>query len=264
MAKVIKFKIGDKVEITARNHGHHFNIGDIVEICSINKGNYNARGPKANWWICADECKLATKTKPSTQMANPNTDAVRKGLVLACAQTLLSPNNTVTTLEIKTELRKTQPQYYWTQDVVSKIMDEFSQNKVFTYTDNGTFRTYSDPSRSMPAPKKARASRKTAVTKTAKNSSPKQKYASTITRAQALKMMANNKGHFFTATFVKTDGTTRVMNCQYLAGQTPDKTSVKVRESCLLKAGDAAIRQITLDRLKELKIAGSTHKVGRK
>lgn len=260
MSKKTKFKIGDKVEIIAKKHGHNFNIGDIVEICTVGKDDYNARNAKANWWITADEFKLATNTKPSTKMANTNTDAVRKGLVLACAQTLLSPNNTVTTLEIKTQLRKTQPAYHWTQAVVSAIMDDFSANKVFTYTDNGTYRTYSDPSRvSMTKSPRVRASKKTTVTKKAVNASPKQKYTSTITRAQALKMMANNKGHFFTATFVKTDGTTRVMNCQYLSGQVLDKTSVKVRESSLLKQGDAAIRQITLDRLKSLKIAGNTY-----
>lgn len=254
--KNTKFKIGDKIEITAKKHGHGFNIGDVVEIYSIGSLGYSARNSKANWVVGVDECKLANKTKPSKKMANA-TDATRKVLVLSCAQKLLSPNNTVTTLEIKTELRKTYPQYYWTQDVVSKIMNDFSTNKVFTYTDNGTYRTYSNPTRktrntvkavSKPAPKKAATA-------------PSKNYSSTITKSQALKMMMNNKGHFFTATFIKADNTSRTMNCQYLAGQVPDNKSVKVREACLMKSGDNAIRQITLDRLKELKIAGSTYKV---
>lgn len=65
-----------------------------------------------------------------------------KDATLAVATTLAKANNTVTTLEIKNELRRDYPYYFWTQDIVSKYMDQLAGDGVFTYTDNGTFRTY--------------------------------------------------------------------------------------------------------------------------
>lgn len=75
--------------------------------------------------------------------------------VLATAKALCHPNNTVTTLEIKTKLIKDFPMYHWRQNVgndsVSAIMNEFATQGVFTYIDNGTFRTYSDPTYVFPS-----------------------------------------------------------------------------------------------------------------
>lgn len=70
-----------------------------------------------------------------------------KDAVLAVAKKLAKGNNTVTTLEIKTELRRDYPYYFWTQQVVSDYMSQFAGDGIFTYTDNGTFRTYSVASR---------------------------------------------------------------------------------------------------------------------
>lgn len=65
-----------------------------------------------------------------------------KDACLAVATQLAKANNTVTTLEIKNELRRDYPYYFWTQDAVSKIMDSLAGDGVFSYTDNGTYRTY--------------------------------------------------------------------------------------------------------------------------
>jgi hypothetical protein len=269
MAK-LKFKVGDKVVITDNTSGHGFNIGDTVEICTTGFGtNYNARNAKASWYITAADCKLATnsKTPKTEQMATTNTTSTVKALVLGCAQSLMRANNTCTTLEIKLELRKTQPAYYWTQQIVSNIMDEFATAKVFTYSDNGTFRTYSDPSRPVTKVTKAtKASKSTkTATKVAKSSSPAKKFTATgtISKTAALKLIRNNKGHFFTVVFTKKeDGSTRTMNCQYLSGQTVDKDYVKVREASLIRSNNPnPIRQFATSNMKMLSIAGTCYKV---
>ncbi len=66
-----------------------------------------------------------------------------KDAVLAVAKSLAKANNTVTTLEIKTELRRDYPYYFWTQKAVSDYMDQLAGDGVFTYKDNGTYRIYS-------------------------------------------------------------------------------------------------------------------------
>lgn len=66
-----------------------------------------------------------------------------KDAVLTVATALAKANNTVTTLEIKVELRRDYPYYYWTQDVVSDFMNQLAGDGVFTFTDNGTHRIYS-------------------------------------------------------------------------------------------------------------------------
>jgi len=66
-----------------------------------------------------------------------------KDAVLTVAQSLAKAKNTVTTLEIKIELRRDYPYYFWTQQIVSDYMDQLAGDGLFTYTDNGTYRIYS-------------------------------------------------------------------------------------------------------------------------
>lgn len=193
---------------------------------------------------------------------NTTIDATRVGLVLAAAQKLLGANNTVTTLEIKTELRKTHSQFYWTQDVVSKCMDDFSSQGAFSYTDNGTFRTYSDPTK-KPAARVAKPKPTKAAAKSVAKSTRKWAATKSMSRSKAEKRMCNNKGHFFTVVFTKlTDGTERTMNCQYLPGQTTGTGYIKVKEASLVRAKDPnPIRQFDLSTVKFLSIGGETYKI---
>ena len=66
-----------------------------------------------------------------------------KQAVLETAKSLLKANNKVTTLEIKLELRRDYPYYYWDQETVSSYMAQFAGDGIFNYTDNGTYREYS-------------------------------------------------------------------------------------------------------------------------
>lgn len=67
----------------------------------------------------------------------------KKDAVLKVAKDLLKANNTITTLEIKMELRRDYGYYYWTQQEVSDFMNQFAGDGIFTYVDNGKFRIYS-------------------------------------------------------------------------------------------------------------------------
>ena len=76
------------------------------------------------------------------QSNNQFTMKAMKDAVSTVAKSLLKANNTVTTLEIKAELRRDYPYYFWTQQVVSDYMSQLAGDGVFDYTDNGTYRTY--------------------------------------------------------------------------------------------------------------------------
>ena len=75
-------------------------------------------------------------------------------------------------------------------------------------------------------------------------------------KRKALEYMSNNKGRFFTATFIDKDGKQRTINCQYLKYQAETVLGyVKVREAIKMKAGENSIRQINLQTLVSLFIA---------
>lgn len=194
-----------------------------------------------------------------------------KQTVLSVAQSLLKANNTVTTLEVKLEGRKQEPLLYWTQQAVSTVMDELAQDGILTYTDNGSYRIYSDPA-SQPSTPPIAQPLSTSGTTAPRVSNPPA--TTRISCRKALALMQNNHGHFFTAEFVKQeDGELRTMNCQYLSGQDIDPLGlVKVKEAAKLKAYNKLvkegktpkkdyIRSFNVQSLKTLSIAGQTYKI---
>lgn len=171
-----------------------------------------------------------------------------KSLVETVANDLLKANNTVTTLEVKTELRNKYKEFYWTQKIVSDYMDELFKEGKFTFKDGGAFRVYS--------------SVKNQVKFVAVPVAPVAQKPGKLSRKKALEMMKNNKGHFFTVTFFKKDGTLRTMNCQYLKDQDQIELGyVKVKEASKAKQGVNAIRNINLQTLKTIRIAGNTYTI---
>ena len=95
--------------------------------------------------VCDDNGNCITISEKSF-LINPKTKETMKAMkdaVLTVAKQLAKANNTVTTLEIKTELRRDYPYYYWTQQVVSDYMAQFAGDGIFTFTDNGIHRIYS-------------------------------------------------------------------------------------------------------------------------
>lgn len=67
----------------------------------------------------------------------------KKQMLKYAASHLLLANNTLTTLELKTELRENFSNKSWTQKEVSKELDNLIPELSLTYIDLGTFRVYS-------------------------------------------------------------------------------------------------------------------------
>lgn len=283
------YAIGDKLAVVGNTSNHCFILGEDVFVFRVFPalGMYDVCSPITGDCYTVLEQDV-TKTKVR-KLVKDTTMQMMKNAVLLSADKLLKANNTVTTLEIKTDLIACQPQFYWKQSFVSDTMDEFAQNGKFVYVDhsNGavTYRIYSNKvtplvqtvfggtkrKRGRPrkhigqgpavAPAVAPAPMPTAnvVKKTRKT---RFKTTPKLTAVQALGLMQNNKGHFFTATFIKKDGTRRTINCQYLKDQSQTTAGyVKVRETGKLKTGVNAIRQINLNTLEELKIAGKVYQL---
>jgi hypothetical protein len=95
--------------------------------------------------VCDDEGNC-TKVPRKALLKYFNQQTIMKAMkdaILKIAKQLLKANNTVTTLEIKTELRRDYPYFHSPQSDVSAYMDQLAGDGIFTYTDNGTYRTYS-------------------------------------------------------------------------------------------------------------------------
>lgn len=269
------FKVGDKTSIKIKGTSG-FEVGTPVEILKVitvqpwtNIHNYqylvkrldNIKGRDIEAYTKDDYLEIS-KTNMNTTSPCSNqaaTLAVMKEVVELTARQLFVPNNTATTLEIKNLVRVTEPYFNWTQKTISDLMNEICSEEGWIYTDNGTFRTYSDPAlinmTKTPVKKKVPAT----------VGGTKAITPSRISRTKALAMIQGNRGHFFTATFIAKKGE-RTINCQYmkpLAGQ-QDATLgyIKVREAIKLKTTpDDCIRQINLQTLKNIKIEGNFYKI---
>jgi len=134
----VKLKIGDKCTITGKLMPHRFNIGDEVDIIR--------QLTPSIWDVCnkkTGDCDWVADINLELVTINKNNMKPMKDAVLKVARDLAKANNTVTTLEIKLELIRDYPYYFWDQATVSTYMSQFAQDGIFTYTDNGTYRVYS-------------------------------------------------------------------------------------------------------------------------
>jgi hypothetical protein len=142
-------------------------------------------------------------------------------------------------------------------------MDLANLNK-FIFVNNGTYRIYSTPAmewlKAVSKPRQTTAPLKKQVVLP---SLSKGRQTPKITRAKALEMMKNNKGRFFTVTFMKKDNTERTLNGIYVKDQTPSPLGyIIMKEAKLMKSGaKEQIRNINLQTLISIKIKGSTYQV---
>lgn len=288
--KIMKYKLGDFLEITHKKHGHGFKIGTIVEIIDVTDQSYQVKSisdDNIDWWVEDDEVQLSKSININNKMT---VNQLMKDAALVQAENLAKANNTFTTLELKTELRKTDPNFFWTQAIVSTIMSELEQEGKFTYTDNGVFRTYSlvgylvPNTTNQPANVTATGINGVAPTITGYTGSgitgitgitgnigsASPKTTKRISRTKALELLASNKGRFFKAVFIKKNGDERVINCQF--DSTTPLGNVRVKEASLMKKfkkegtldnipSRSVIRSFNINSLKSLSIKGETYKV---
>lgn len=257
MKKKPRFAGGEKAEIIGNHSLHNFPIGKIVNVAQYHcDKRYN--GEIVVFYNCCDEngdCYYVRETNLKKINKGKMTNQMKKA-VFDTANKLLSAQNTVTTLEIKSQALVDHSNFFWTQQFVSDTMNEFYQDGLFTFTDNGTYRIYSAVNAS--AAISLTSAFVPAVSAIINVTKP-----TLISRKKAYELMTNNKGHFFTATFIDKKDKERIMNCQYMKSNQDTLTLgyIKVRESNKLKSGDNPIRQINLQTLKSLKIAGSFYKI---
>jgi Asp-tRNA(Asn)/Glu-tRNA(Gln) amidotransferase C subunit len=238
--------IGDKVKIVAQI-GHVYKIGEFVEICGfmgdyiivIGKSKYTSK--KIKNLLTKNQIKVMKQSVTVTDVMNT-------------ANQLCVANNTATTLEIKNKLRKDFPNKSCTQQFVSDTMRTYANNGLFTFTDNGSYRTYSRIWSGTTSNK--------SITLT-NNKTVKPMTSKRISRSSALNMIENSKGQFFTVEFTKQDGTLRKLNGQYVKDQKKSNLGyVLVKESGKLKKGEKnPIRNVNIQTLKSLSIHSETYKI---
>jgi hypothetical protein len=164
---------------------------------------------------------------------------------------LLEANNSITTLEVKNQLRTSHPEFSWLQKDISNFMNDMHLAGDLTYDDNGTYRIYHGEVKKTKSIKKDAKGKKLGKVK-----------ATRISRTKAMDLMLGNKGYFFTAEFVKKDGEVRVMNCQCLKDQDPKLGYVKVKEASLMRIDPTkAVRNINIQTLRGLKIGGVAYSI---
>jgi len=181
-----------------------------------------------------------------------------KAKVLAMANRLVKPNGTVTTLEIKNELRQKFPDQKWFQAEISNVMNEFNIDEKCTYTDNGTYRTYSMIKNTI-----AKNNSKVTKKKHKIFSISGEKDVINIGKAAALKIMESTKGKFFTAVFKTKKNVLRVIN-----GQRTEIQPYKELGYVLVREGKAArknpkkaLRNINIQTLQELRFNQKIYKI---
>lgn len=163
-----------------------------------------------------------------------------KTLVKKAALDLIQQNQVTTTLEIKEELIRTEPQYYWKQDFISSVMAELADEGEFVYMDNGTFREYRMPFAvnslfTLPATTlQTQAQTPSALAGYIKIPLSKRNKVK-VSLTDLAKLVENNAGKFITLTHTKrTTGMPNTMNCQPLKGLTA-LGALQVKEQGQLK-----------------------------
>lgn len=138
---MVDIEIGDQVEVLGdwQRIGHPFPIGALVEVIRINDDLCDVCDKSTGdiYWVHRKDLHSYKSNKNKEKMTQ------MKDALLKVAKRLCKANNTVTTLEIKKELIRDYPYFYWDQQTVSSYMSQYAGDGIFTYTDNGTYRTYS-------------------------------------------------------------------------------------------------------------------------
>lgn len=137
----------------------------------------------------------------------------QENIVLLVATNMLNKSATISTLEVKKECRRLFPKLTWNQSDVSQWMIDIhttGQILCLQYKYTGVFREYyidgllDIPTNTFPVgvinPANA------AIIKDNQNKAVK------LSRTKIVEKMMSSGGRFYTVTFVKKDGSTRVMN----------------------------------------------------
>lgn len=169
-----------------------------------------------------------------------------KELVKKVVYQLLTPNNTVTTLEVKQECISQFPEYYWKQEFIKNVVDELlTEGDLFVSDDNGTFRTYSS-NKLKPVDKPSKIKSPKIVT----NNKAK------IGRKKVLDILESSKGKFITVSFIKKDDSNRIMNCKYMGHNNLGYAEV-------IETKSKTIKNVNLQTIYSIKSSGVVYNVNK-
>lgn len=261
------FKIGQNVVIID-TWGHSFKKDSICVLDEIDEDYYKVYSPELGliqhlrihqFEALQEETPIdISKLKPIIEMAT----TAQKNAVLITALELLQVSNKITPEQVIEKLRKDEKEYRWTLAAVREHMETLTSKGLIVNVRGN----YCSPStvfgKSSATVKTATSKAVKTVSKTAKPVSGK---ITKISKTTALDLIKNTKGRFFTAVFTKKDGSLRTINCQYRKGQpTSEFGYVQVSESGLLKKSPTtAIRQINMQTLRGLTIAGNKYSLSK-
>lgn len=220
MVNLNEIKEGQRVRIISNSIIKHFlSIPQEVDILKIGYSNDNEGyyvEVKGKHMSDVYDCHQSVSIN-DIELIKPQikTTTMDSKLVRQTAEALLKANNTVTTLEIKVELRKKYPHQAWYQSDISDVMNDFYSEGVFDYFDNGTYRVYSFPTSNSNNVTTTATIPSVNVTTTTKTPVTKTPVSSKkIGRTKVLDLIQGTNGRFFGVTFTKKDGTLRSMRCK--------------------------------------------------
>lgn len=127
---------------------------------------------------------------------------IRSKMIKERIHHILDQNNDLTTLGLKNELRNTYPYISWTQETISKWLNNHHEKLKLTYSDNGQFRVYTKK---------------------------KSKKSNRISKSDAIKLIQSTSGRFFSAGVIKKDGSFRVLNGKLASNEPDDMGYFKLR-----------------------------------
>ena len=189
---------------------------------------------------------------------------------------LLQANNTITTLEVKLALRKSNTKDTWNQVDVSRAMQFMADNGELTFHDNGTYRTYSMattiPAKNsnfgsvtlngkpqQPVSKNVIVPKTTMGKKLAKVKAPKAPVKKeTIGKNKALQVIQGTNNKFFGVTFTKKDNTERKMTCRI---DKNDLTPTALGYLRVIDTVENVVKNLNLQTLSEIRTNNTIYKI---
>lgn len=196
-----------------------------------------------------------------------NIERSKFDVIHEAALDVLSTKQQIEVADVFNHLLNHFPNQYWLEAEVSDTLWSLAEDGKLQWMGIGT---YSKTQKSQTMSLKELANMmgitmENIEEKSVYNKSEKKKMVKkTISRTKAVELMENSKGKFFTATFLKKDGTERTINCQYQKGQKNKLGYIGVHEAKLMKkvgSNNNSLKSINAQTITGLKLSGVVYKI---
>lgn len=254
-----EINIGDMVEVVSSKHIKHWlEVPQKVKVLHVYGNDYGniticVKGKHCDSNKIIDQAIHIKDIKLIKDKTNNMTQTTQTQKIEQVAKDLAVANNTVTTLEIKTELRKRFSNEKWFQSDISDVMDDLNNESKFSYTDNGTYRVYSlvKTAKTTPTPKTIK-NMPTTQPKTVQS-----KVIKKVSRTKALDLIKETNGKFFGVTFTKKDNTERKMRCRTYQDTKPSALGYVL----VVDTEESKPKSLNLQTISELRMNKKVYKI---